>query len=116
MTSRIKHLQLVKLYPSTRVVNTKSMTPNQEGLGQRALKAFAIYPSDRVRVSRQSVTAFISPFLISFCFCFFFSFSFGRLHWSSFVGNTNLLRVVNRSKAVLQSEKRCIASQPIDKN
>ena len=52
-------------------------------------------------------------FFFYFSFFFFFSFSFGRLHWSSFTGNTNLLWVVNRSKAALQSEKRYIASQPI---
>ena len=53
MISRIKHLQHAKLYPFTRVAN----------------------PSNRVRVSRQSVTTFIFLFIL-FLFFFFFAFSF----------------------------------------
>ena len=43
------------------------------GLGHKALKTFAVYPSDRARVSRQSVATF-------FLFLFFIYFYIGRLH------------------------------------
>ena len=74
-----------------------------------------MYPSDCVRVSRQSVTAFISLFLLSFSF-FIFLF-----HWGDFIG---LLLQVTKTyygsstglRPVLQSKKRYIASQPIDRN
>ena len=77
-----------------------------------------MYPSDRVRVSRQSVTAFISLFLLSFSFLFTFSILFhledyiGLLLWvtQTYYGSSTDLR------PVLQSGKRYIASQPIDKN
>ena len=78
--SKIKHLQFAKLYPFTRVTNTKSMTPNQLRLRHRASKAFAIYPSDRVRASRQSFTTFYFSFssFLFLSFCFFFSFPFWK--------------------------------------
>ena len=49
--------------------------------------------------------AFILLFLLFFFFLLFL-FHFGRLHWSSYMGNKNLLWVVNRST-------RYIISQPI---
>ena len=89
MISKLQHLQLAKLYPSTSVANTKSVP--SEGLGHRALKAFAIYPSDCARVSRQSVVIFI-------LFLFFF-FSFSRFSSFSFsTGVLNLLKVVNETR------------------
>ena len=112
MTSRTKHLRHAKLYLSTHVTNTKSMTPNQLRLRHRASKAFALYPSDRVRVSRQSVTACILLFLLFFFFLLSL-FLFGRLiglhTWvtKTYYGSSTGLR------PALQSEKRCIASQPI---
>ena len=112
MISRIKHLQHAKLYPFTRVTNTKSMTPNQLRLRTSGFKGFAIYPSDRVRVSRQSVTAFIFLFLLFFFF-FLFLFLFGRLiglhTWvtKTYYGSSTGLR------PSLQSEKSQIAPQPI---
>ena len=39
-----------------------------------------------------------------FFFFFFFSFSFGRLHWPSFPGNHNLLRVVNETRVGLHGK------------
>ena len=96
MISKLQHLQLAKLHPFTRVANTKSATPNSEGLGHRALKAFAIYPSDRARVSRQSVTICLL-FLFLFHFLFFF-FLFWKTHWPPFHGVLNLFKVVNETR------------------
>ena len=81
--SRLQHLQLVQIHLSTHVASTKSVVPTSKGLGHRALKALAIYPSDRARVSRQIIAIFI---LFSFCIFFFFSFSFfsSKTHWPSF--------------------------------
>ena len=61
--------------------------PTSEGLGYRALKAFAIYPSDRARVSRQSVAIFLLFlffFLFIFSFLSFYFFFFWKTHWPSF--------------------------------
>ena len=106
MTSRIKHLQLAKLHSSTRVANTKSMTPNQLRLRASGFKGFRhipLGPCSGFKAKRHD---------------FYFSFLF---QLEDFIGL--LLRVTQtyyRSstdlRPSLQSEKRCIASQPIDKN
>ena len=44
MTLRIKHLQHAKLYPFTRVTNTKTMTPNQLRLRASGFKGFRHIP------------------------------------------------------------------------
>ena len=105
MTSRIKHLQHAKLYPSTHVTNTKSMTPNQLRFRASGLKGFRHIPHGPCSVSRQSVTAFILLFLLFFFFLLFL-FLFGRLHWPSYIGNTNLLWVLNKSKAGFARRKK----------
>ena len=97
MISRIKHLQLAKLFPSTHVSNTKSATPNREGLGHRASKAFAIYPSDRARVSRQSIAIFFF-FSFSFLFLFLFHFFFFFFFFFFYTGVLNLLKAVNETR------------------
>ena len=100
MTSRIKHLQHAKLYPSTRVANTKSMTPNNLRLRASGFEGFRHIPlrlCSGFKAKHHGFYFYFSSF--SFSFCFFFSFSFGRLHWSSYMGNTTLLWVVNRFKA-----------------
>ena len=93
MISRIKHLQHAKLYPSTRVTNTKSMTPNQlifTATGFKGFRHIPLGPCSGFKEKRHDFYFFFSSFL--------FIFLFGRLHWSSYMGNTNLLWVVNRSK------------------
>ena len=98
MISRIKHLQHAKLYPSTRVTNTKSMTPNQlifRATGFKGFRHIPLEPCSGFKEKRHDFYFFFSSFL----FLFLFLFLFGRLHWSSYMGNTNLLWVVNRSKA-----------------
>ena len=47
---------------------------------------------------------FSFSFSFSFSFYFYFSFSFGRLHWPSFLGNHNLLQVVNETKVGLHNK------------
>ena len=98
MISRIKHLQHAKLYPFTRVTNTKSMTPNQSRLRASGFKGFRhilLGPCSGFKAKRHD---FYSSFLLFFFFLLFL-FLFGRLHWPSYMGNTNLLWVVNRFKA-----------------
>ena len=91
MTSRIKHLQLVKLYPFTRVTNTKLMTPNQLRLrasGFKGSRHIPLGPCSGFKAKSHNFYFFL--FLI-FSFFFLFLFLFGRQHWSSYIGNTNLL-------------------------
>ena len=85
----------------------------------RALKAFAIYPSDRVRVSRQNVTTFILIFLLFFFSSFLFLFAFSFLfHLEDYIGlHTWVTQTYYRSstgvRSALQSEKMYIAFQLI---
>ena len=114
MISRIRHLQHARLYPSTRVTNTKSMTPNQLRFRASGFKCFRHIPSDYARVSRQSVTTFISLFLLFFFVLLFLFFFFledyiGLHTWvtQTYYGSSTGLR------SALQGEKRYINSQPI---
>ena len=98
MTSRIKHLQHAKLYPFTRVANTKSMTPNQlrfRATGFKGFRHIPLGPCSGFKAKRHDFLFFF----FFFSFFFLFLFLFGRQHWSSYMGNTNLLWDVNRSKA-----------------
>ena len=74
MISKLQHLQFSKLHLSTHVTSNKVGDSQPVGLGHRALKTFAIFPSDRAQVSRQSVTIFFS-----FLFFFFFKRLIGLL-------------------------------------
>ena len=114
MTSRIKHLQHAKLYPFTRVTNTKSMTPNKLRLRVSGFKGFRHIPLGPCSGFKAKLHDFyfsFSSFL--FLFAFSFLFLFGRLHWSSNMGNTNLLWLSTCLRPALQGEKRYIISQPI---
>ena len=91
-----------------------SAHPTVARIRHRSLKAFAIYPSDRARVSRQSVMAFILLFLLFF---FFFSFSF-LFHLEDYIGlHTWVTQTYYGSstslRPALQSEKMYIAFQLI---
>ena len=69
-----------------------------------------MYPSDRVRVSRQSITVFILLFLLFFFFLLFLLEDYIGLHTrvtQTYYGSSTGLR------PALQSGKRYIASQPI---
>ena len=116
MTLRIKHLQLAKLHPSTRVANTKSMTPNQLRFRASGFKGFRhvpLGPCSGFKAKRHDIHISFSSFLFLF---FFFSSSFhledyiGLLWWVTQI----YYRSSTGIRPVLQSEKRCIASQPTD--
>ena len=108
MISRTKHLQHAKLYPFTRVTNTKSMTPNQLRLRASGFNGF-------LHISYRPCSSFKAKrhdFYSSFSFCFFFSFleDYIGLHiWVilTYYGSSTCLR------PTLQGEKRYIISQPI---
>ena len=114
MTSRIKHLQLAKLEPFTRVTNTKSMTPNKLRLRESGFKGFRHIPLEPCSGFKAKRHSFYSSFFFffSFSFCFFFSFleDYIGLHtWVilTYYGSSTCLR------PALQGEKRYIISQPI---
>ena len=117
MISRIKHLQHAKLYPFTRVTNTKSMTPNQSRLRASGFKGFRnipLGPCSGFKAKRHGFYSSFSSFLFlfAFSFCFFFSFleDYICLHtWVilTYYGSSRGLRLA------LQGEKRHIAPQPI---
>ena len=76
MTSRIKHLQHAKLYPFTRVTNTKSMTPNQLRLRASGFKGSRHIPLRPCLGFKAKIHDFYFSFS-SFLFLFvFFIFSF----------------------------------------
>ena len=113
MTSIIKRLQHAKLYLSTRVTNTKSMTPNQLRFRASGFKGFChipLGPCSGFKAKRHAFYFSFSSF--SFSFCFFFSFLedyIGLQIWvtQTYHGSLTCLR------PTLQGEKRYIVSQPI---
>ena len=115
MTSRIKHLQLAKLYPSTRVANTKSMTPNQlrfRASGFKGFRHILLGPCSGFKAKRHDFFFFSFS---SFLFLFAFSFLF---HLEDYIGlRTWVTQTYYESstdlRQALQSEKRYISSQPI---
>ena len=92
MISRIKHLQHAKLYLFTCVTNTKSMTPNQLRFRASGFKGFFHIPFGPCSGFKAKRHDFI-----------------GLHTWvtKTYYGSSTGLR------SALQSEKRCIASQPI---
>ena len=114
MTSRIKHLQLVKLYLSTRVANTKSMTPNQLRFRAPGFKGFRHIPLRPCSSFKAKHHGFYTSFS-SFLFLFAFSFLF---HLEDYIGlhswvTQTYYRSSTNLRPALQSGKRYIASQPI---
>ena len=113
MISRIKYLQHAKLYPFTRVTNTKSMTPNQLRLRASGFKGFRHIPLGPCSGFKAKLHDFyFSFFFFSFSFCFFLSFledNIGLHVWvtQTYHGLSTCLR------PALQGEKRYIISQPI---
>ena len=113
MISRIKHIQQAKLYPFTRVTNTKSMTPNQLRLRASGFKGFRHIPHgpcSGFKAKRHGFYSSFSSFLFFFCFFFSFLEDFIGLHsWvtKTYYGSSTGLR------PALQGEKRYIISQPI---
>ena len=114
MISRIKHLQLAKLYPSTYVANTKSMTPNQlrfRASGFKGLRHIPLGPCSGFKAKLHDFYFYFSSFLCLFAFSFLFHLGdyIGLHTWvtQTYYGSSTDLR------PVLQSENRYIASQPI---
>ena len=114
MTLRIKHLQLAKLYPSTCVANTKSMTPNQlkfRASGFKGFRHIPLEPCSGFKAKRHGFYFSFSSFLFLFAFSFLFHLEdYIDLHtWvtQTYDGSSTDLR------SALQSGKRYIASQPI---
>ena len=114
MTSRIKHLQLATLYLSTRVANTKSMTPNQLRFRASGFKGFRHIPLEPCSGFKAKRHGFYFSFS-SFLFLFAFSFLF---HLEDYIGlctwvTQTYYRSSTAQRPALQSERRYIASQPI---
>ena len=114
MISRIKHLQHAKLYPSTHVTNTKSMTPNQlrfRASGFKGFRHIPLGPCSGFKAKRHDFYFSFSSFLLFlFGFFFFFLEDYIGLHtWvtQTYYGSSTGLR------PALQGEKRYIISQPI---
>ena len=113
MTSRIKNLKHAKLYLSTRVTNTKSMTPNQLRFRASGFKGFRhvpLGPCSGFKAKHHDFYFSFSSFLFPFCFFFSFLEDYIGLHiWvtQTYYGLSTYLR------PDLQSEKRYIISQPI---
>ena len=114
MISRIKHLQHAKLYPSTRVVNTKSMTPNQlrfRASGFKGFRHIPLGPCSGFKANRHGFYFYFSSFLFLFAFSFLFHLEdYISLHtWvtQTYYGSSTGLR------PALQSGKSYIASQHI---
>ena len=107
MISRIKHLQHAKLYPSTRVANTKSMTPNQlrfRASGFNGFRHIPLGPCSGFKAKRHDFYFSFSSFLFLFAFSFLFRLEdyIGLHTWvtQTYYGSSTDLR------PVLQSEKR----------
>ena len=108
MTSRIKHLQLAKLYPFTRVTNTKSMIPNQLRLRASGFKGFRhipLGPCSGFKAKRHDFYFFI------FLLFFFFSFLEDNIGLQIWVILT-YYELSTCLRPALQGEKRYIISQP----
>ena len=107
MTSKIKNLQFVKLYLSTHVTNTKSMTPNQLRLRASGFKGFRHTPLG-------PCSGFKAKLHDLFLF-FFFSFPFfledyiGLQIWVT----QTYPRLPTYLRLALRSERRYANSQPI---
>ena len=113
MTSKIKHLQFVRLYLSTHVTNTKSMTPNQLRLRASGFKGFRHTPLGPRSGFKAKLHDFIFLFLLFFFFFFFFSFLEDNIGLQMWVTQT-YPRFPTCLRPDLQSERRYAKSQPIE--
>ena len=118
MTSKIKLLQVVKLYLSTHVTNTKSMTPNQLRLRASGFKGFRHTPLGPCSGFKAKCHDFIFLFLLFFFF-FFLVFSFLFLFLEDYIGlqmwvTQTYPRLPTCLRPAMQSERRYTISWPID--
>ena len=111
MTSKIKHLQIIRLYLSTHVTNTKSMTPNQLRHRASGFKGFRHTPLGPCSGFEAKLHDFIFLFLLFFFF--FFSFLEDYIGLQLWV-TQNYPRLQTYLRPTLQSERRYTNSQPIE--
>ena len=120
MTSKIKHLQFVKLYLSTHVTNTKSMTPNQLRHRASGFKGFRHTPHGPCSGFKAKCHDFIFLFLLFFFYCFFFLlFLFFFFFLEDYIGlrvwvTQTYPRLPTCLRPPMQSERRYTNSQPIE--
>ena len=117
MTSKIKHLQFVKLYLSTHVTNTESMTPNQLRLRASGFKGFRHTPLGTCSGFKAKCHDFIFLFLLFFFFFFllFLFFSFLEDYIGLQIRATQTYYgLPTNLRPALQSERRYTNSQPND--
>ena len=119
MTSKIKHLQFVKLYLSTHVTNTKSMTPNQLRLRASGFKGFRYTPLGPCSGFKAKCHDFIFLFLLFFFFFFFFLLFLFFSFLEDYIGlqiwvTQTYPRLPTCLRPALQSERRYTNSQPIE--
>ena len=114
MASRVKHLQHAKLYPFTRVANTKSMTPNQLRFKASGFKGFHHIPLGPCSGFKAKSHSFYYYYFLffSFSFCFFFFFLEDYIGLHIWVTQT-YYRSSTDLRPALQSERRYVISQPI---
>ena len=111
MSSKIKHLQFVRPYLYTHVMNTKSMTPNQLRLRASGFKGFRHTPLGPCSGFKAKCHDFIFLFLLFFFFFFFFLEDYiGLQMWVT----QNYLRLSTHLRPTMQSERRYANSQPIE--
>ena len=111
MTSKIKHLQFVRLYLSTHVTNTKLMTPNQLRLRASGFKGFRHTPLEPCSGFKAKFHDFIFLFLLFFSLFFFFlEDNIGLQIWVT----QTYPRLPTYLRPALQSELRYENSQPIE--
>ena len=113
MISIIKHLQHAKLYLSTPVTNTKSMTPNQlrfRASGFKGFRHIPLGPFSGFKAKRHDFYFSFSSFL--FPFCFFISCLEDYIGLDIWITQT-YYRMLTDQRLTLQSERRYIISQLI---
>ena len=119
MTLKIKHLQIVKLYLSTHVTNTKSMTPNQLRLRASSFKGFRHTPLGPCSGFKESFTTLFFFFFFSFSFSFFFLLFLFFSFLEDYIGLQTWVtqtypRLPTCLRPAMQSERRYTNSQLID--
>ena len=117
MTTKIKHLQFVKLYLSTHVTNTKSMTPDQLRLRASGFKGFRHTPLRPCSGFNAKCHDFIFLFLLFlfFVILLFLFYSFLEDYIGLQIRVTQTYpRLPTYLRPAMQSERRYINSQPIE--
>ena len=111
MSLKLQHLQFAKLYPSSLVTITKSVTPNQFFLGTM-LERLSPYTPRTVLGFQGKSSQFV---FFSFLFFFLFSYNFFlNNHWSFIQGFRTIKGGQRYQAGLLQSLEGKTAFQPIN--